>query len=246
MIAETVIATNMGIRRFLSHRGAREDARDELRRIAADQKSQRSGCTASVCDSEDELNTEEIKIAGNHLLLVCHEDPTLHNVIQVLKDYPDAAKTVNSRQQTPLHVAAANGASTDVLHYLLDQYPEACALSDEEGKYPLHYLSHASFWTPAGRGVFWDGASLVGPTYHEMVKMLCKAFPAATLREDEEGCNPIEYAVTHNATLEVIRSLQRTSVRFQQAHAKHKYETTPVASCPVTSKYMKSYAGRTA
>jgi hypothetical protein len=81
------------------------------------------------------------------LHMVCRNHPPVSIVQRLLHERSPALamREVNQAGQTPLHVAAASGASFRVVHYLVEQCddPDMVAAQDLEGNTPLHlHFSH--------------------------------------------------------------------------------------------------------
>jgi hypothetical protein len=78
---------------------------------------------------------------GDSMLhMLCRYHPPVSAVRNVLSQRAPllAVHEVNSAGQTPLHVAAACGASFQVVRLLLDQCPETAGAQDSQGDTPLH------------------------------------------------------------------------------------------------------------
>jgi ankyrin repeat protein len=159
------------------------------------------------------------------LLRVCRKYPRIQDVMAVLKKHPDSLQATNDMGQTPLHVAAAHGVNAEVIMCLIAKDPQAASVADNQGKLPLHYAVKQSHWRAADGGCYLDGSDveasmnddgdndhLLDPVYKKMVKALATAYPQALCHEDNNGCNPIEYALMNDASLDVVMTLQRTAV----------------------------------
>jgi ankyrin repeat protein len=209
---------NLGLDRFVAQQMSKREARQELRRLASEEQAAEHRAAAR----EKEL--------VNMLFDACKNKPSSNEVSLIVNMCPETVKGVNEFGQTPVHVAAANGASANVIVYLLHKFPKACAMTDSSGKVPLHYVAHFSLWTVEGpsrreatsydapvgeRGQF--KKFYVGPTYLDMVKLTCQANPSAILIEDMQGRNPIEYALLQDASMEVIKTLQHRSIKCLRA-----------------------------
>jgi hypothetical protein len=96
---------------------------------------------------EQRLNESECYFVGpifsygdSMLHMVCRHHPSVRVVQRVLSDRAPrlAVKEVNKAGQTPLHVAAACGASSRVVRLLLKQCPDSATSQDLQGNTPLH------------------------------------------------------------------------------------------------------------
>jgi hypothetical protein len=88
------------------------------------------------------LHDEEPTFAhGDSMLhMVCRYHPPISAVRQLLNKRAPllAVQEVNSAGQTPLHVAAACGASFKIVQLLLEQCPDTAVAQDSQGNTPLH------------------------------------------------------------------------------------------------------------
>jgi ankyrin repeat protein len=76
---------------------------------------------------------------GNILHIMCEQHPPARVVHRVASLFPLLTAQVNAQKQTPLHVAAANGASHGVIATLLQKGGASSAvLQDFKGRTPLH------------------------------------------------------------------------------------------------------------
>jgi hypothetical protein len=202
--------------------------------------------------AEFELESAVVK-AGRRLLNVLAETPFLWAVRNIVEQCPDSVRTVNTVGRTPLHVASAHGASSDVILYLVQAFPQACQVIDFDGMTPLHYVARASYWTKAGHGINWgtsNGGDFEGPTYSDLVKVMVQAHPGAVSIEDEDGCNPIECALLHDAPMDVVNTLQRASARVNKTQDRLEKSNmavgTNVAQKPLPSTQVSAMVGRAA
>jgi hypothetical protein len=147
----------------------------------------------------------------------CQKHPKLSDIVAICENNHKSLQRANESGQFPLHVAVANALSTEVIIYLVLQYPQACRIADVYGKYPLHYATLSTGWIVKGGGIFEDIEDFVHPDYTDMVKLICNAFPGALINEDNDGRNPIELALLDSAPVEIVKMLQRTSVKYQRA-----------------------------
>jgi hypothetical protein len=200
--------------------------------------------------AESELETA-VK-AGRRLLNVLAKTPFLWAVRNVVEQCPDSARAVNTVGRTPLHVASVPGASSDVILYLVQAFPQACQVIDFDGMTPLHYVARASCWTKTGNGILWgtNGGDFEGPTYSDMVKVMVQVHPGAVSIEDKDGCNPIEYALLHDAPLDVVHTLQRASVKanktLNRLEKSNMAAATNVARETLPSTQVSAMVGRAA
>jgi ankyrin repeat protein len=186
------------------------------------------------------------------LIQLCRKYPRIQDVMTVLEKHPDSLQATNNMGQTPLHVAAAHGVNAEVVMYLLGKDPQAASVVDNQGKLPLHYAAKQSHWR-AEDGVCFlnisdveavmngesDDDHVLDPMYKNMVKAVAKAYPKALSHEDDNGCNPIEYALMNDASLDVVKTLQRTAVNSLRQRAAPVMFTKPLKEhdrCAVAGK----------
>jgi hypothetical protein len=204
----------------------------------------------SVDRSEFQLETA-VK-AGRRLLNVLAETPFMWAVRDIVEQCPHSVRTVNAVGRTPLHVASVNCASSDVIMYLIQVFPRACQVIDSHGMTPLHCVAHASYWTKTGEGILWGSGAgdFEGPTYSDLIKAMVQAHPGALSIEDGDGCNPIEYAILHDAPLAVVSHLQRASVKLNKTQDRLEtsmtVERTYMAQQPLPPTQRDSMFGRAA
>jgi len=119
------------------------------------------------------------------------------------KAYPMSLKSADSTGRYPIHVAAKWAASPDVMSYIVKMNPSVAGVQDSTGKTPMHYV--AEFYIAHFNNVQWsrDDAML------QVVRLLKNAAPLSVNLEDEEGMTCIEYALTSDAHIKVVKTMQR-------------------------------------
>ena len=80
-----------------------------------------------------------------------------------------------------IHQACLNGINRSGMKAILDVYPEAVALKDDEGSTPLHYLLHYDEYCKL-----------------DVLQLLLDVYPEALNIRDNYGCTPVYHAVEHN------------------------------------------------
>jgi len=186
-------------------------------------------------DSKGEKQTSSSK-----LLHLCKRGPSLHEVKVIVQKYGlRSLKSINSDGQTPLHVATAHGADTDVLLYLITKYPEACSTSDNQGRLPLHYLAAARKWfsielyhLEEDIGCDQTCEDTLDSGFFKVLHTMCLLHPAGVLHDDCAGRNPIECAVLDKSPISVIRAVQKHSVSLWRKTTS--YENLPLLDSAVT------------
>ena len=179
------------------------------------------------------------------LIEVCRKEPSLRKVQSAVKRNPDCLQALNSRNQTPLHIACARGAPLDVISFLVSSFLGACYKKDEQGKLPLHYAAQPSKWiittsedSTLGmfdhvfteeerksmclgfKNVCDNDATEKWSEYIKMLMLICKANPKASIEEDNDGMFPVEYELIDHAPMDVVSTLQcNAMVQGRQTHA---------------------------
>ncbi|KAK1744428.1 hypothetical protein QTG54_004961 [Skeletonema marinoi] len=126
--------------------------------------------------------------------------------------------------RTPLHVACGTGADAEIIRLLVEAYPQACDLQDEDGRLPLHLACDIECVLFEG-----DQTERAPPTI-DVVRALLSGSWRSVLVEDEDEMSPIEYAIVSDANIKVVKLLQKTSMTLRRKEAQ--------ANC---KKYSKGY-----
>jgi hypothetical protein len=115
----------------------------------------------------------------------------------------------------PIHVAALNGAGSDILSFLISLNCATAGIKDALGKTPLHYICEEFLDKNK------DANSL--QTHQDMfwtVGLLIKSAPSSVNVEDNEEMNPIEYAIATGAHVGIIKEMQKASRSCWRARQK--------------------------
>jgi len=104
------------------------------------------------------------------------------------------------------HVACKYGALPTVLEFLVSKNSHAAGLQDPEGKAPIHYVGefYASNYESSS-------SPAVRESMLQVTHTLRQAAPYSFNLEDANGCNAVEYAISNNADMKVIKMMQRTA-----------------------------------
>ena len=115
--------------------------------------------------------------------------------------YPQSLESADEFGRFPIHVATKWGATQDVIIFLVRTNLPAAGLQDDLGKTPMHYVGecHAHQYT----------LCLTEENVLQVLKILKIAAPLSVNLEDNEDMNSIEYALEHDASLKVIKYMQR-------------------------------------
>mmetsp|Transcript_11507 Transcript_11507/g.16671 ORF Transcript_11507/g.16671 Transcript_11507/m.16671 type:complete len:150 (+) Transcript_11507:200-649(+) len=81
-------------------------------------------------EDEDEKNVT----GQNKLHVACLTHPPLFIVEAIIRDFPTCVADLDIMGQSPLHVAAARGASPGVIHYILQKKSSSCLVTRCERK----------------------------------------------------------------------------------------------------------------
>ncbi|KAG7344376.1 ankyrin repeat domain protein [Nitzschia inconspicua] len=162
--------------RFMTHEKS-EDAQlfDMIRR--KDWKALMYRCQAHPHLAYVKFSRNSAMSKGNLVLHeICKHSPPI-DVVETFYEANDSAVMIRGYGgYLPLHHACANGASDDVIQYLLSKYPEAVSVADEnEHMLPLHLTCKV-------------GAS------EDIFMLLLSHYPEAASSKDDFGRLPLDYA----------------------------------------------------
>lgn len=147
----------------------------------------------------------------NALHVVCCERPPVRVVMAILDVCPMCVEGIDKNGYTPLHCAAAWGASPQVIACLIHRYPQASAIKDIYGKTPLHLCCESCSFEGACDTGLTSGAKFVRGPLYEVVQALINAAPCNINDEDSDGLTALEYAIHKGANIEVVKALQIAS-----------------------------------
>mmetsp|Transcript_3428 Transcript_3428/g.3239 ORF Transcript_3428/g.3239 Transcript_3428/m.3239 type:complete len:234 (-) Transcript_3428:40-741(-) len=139
---------------------------------------------------------------------ICRFQPPLHVVEEIVGLSPSSLVLENDLGQFPLHVAAQNGASPEVISYLCKSNTKSSGVQDNMGKTPLHLASesYANKYThQQDRKLPLEEALLL------TVKILIRSSPHTVNLEDADDISVLEYAIDSDVDLKVIRVIQKAS-----------------------------------
>jgi len=148
----------------------------------------------------------------NALHVVCCERPPARVVMAIIDVCPMCVEGLDKNGYTPLHCAAAWGASPQVIACLIHRYPQASAIKDNYGKTPLHLCCESCSFEGACDTGITSGAKYVRGPLYEVVQALINAAPRNINAEDADGLTALEYAIHKDANIQVVKALQIASV----------------------------------
>ena len=147
------------------------------------------------------------------LHVTCKRRPPEDIITRMVQLCPLVAHQRDASGRYPLHIAAAWGASPQVVKFLLLQNINAASHLDKDGKSPLHlcceYGCREGACDPGTEKNCYNFAK--GPVL-QVVYNLFIASPKSINVEDIHGCAPLEYAITYGADVKVVKFLQKLSV----------------------------------
>ncbi|KAL7468624.1 hypothetical protein ACHAXS_008861 [Conticribra weissflogii] len=151
-------------------------------------------------------------------------DPPVRIIKMLIDLCPGSLKSRDCMKRTPLHVAAGTGANVMILELLIQAYPEACQIQDVDGRSPLHLACDTSC-------SLFEGGDIIKrePPSIEVISTLLAASLSAAVIEDDEGMNAVEYAIFSEASIRVVKLLQRAS---QSEYRKKQAESRGVRGAP--------------
>lgn len=110
----------------------------------------------------------------------------------------------------PLHVAAENGASPQVIEYLCARCPTVALHQDSQGRVPLHLACEA--WESR---CDCESDEEAMDDFEKVIETLIEASPKSLLIEDSEDMTPLECAIETEADFTIVRMLQKATKEFK-------------------------------
>jgi len=147
---------------------------------------------------------------------VVRQHPPLTVVDELVRILPDLPSRVDVLNRTALHVACGVGASVQIIKYLVIAYPPACKIQDHDGRTPLHFCCDVDCRLFEGDSLRRDPPSF--PVVHAL---LSGSISAASM-EDEDEMSPLEYAITSDAEVKVVKLLQKAAQKHMKQVAAEK------------------------
>lgn len=150
-----------------------------------DEKENDEGLLEAAANYVDEINRSPL-----HYLVWAR--PPTDLVERLLQLAPDAVQ----RRGTvfgwlPLHFACGYEASVDVVQLLLEAYPKATEVQDNDGDLPLHIACYNGLST-------------------NIVRMLLETYPKATEISNNKGYLPLHCACKYESSLETVKVIYET------------------------------------
>lgn len=145
----------------------------------------------------------------NILHLVCkHRAPTSVISAMVEKNY-NLLLERDYRKRLPLHIAIESGASIRCISYMVQKYPQSLMEKEIMGCIPLHLVVKNQIGNlRSSKRTLYDKS---------LIKVLLESEPKSVLEEDAQGMNAIEHALVSEMDQTIVRLLQHTSRKFQEA-----------------------------
>mmetsp|Transcript_10087 Transcript_10087/g.18113 ORF Transcript_10087/g.18113 Transcript_10087/m.18113 type:complete len:308 (+) Transcript_10087:184-1107(+) len=166
---------------------------------------------------------DEFKGYKSLLHFCLRHNPPFQIVAKMMSLCPNPLETLRAQDdkgRTPLHIAAACDANPLVIKLLGSADPTACTILDADSRTPLHLACDSSCNLFEDQN---DNDELScpphrqreTPMYHRIQALLSDSL-AASLVEDEDDMNALEYAILSNASLDVVILLQKATMESQQ------------------------------
>ena len=156
---------------------------------------------------------------GSHRLLhlVCSYQPPLYIVEYLVAKSPDSCLQTDCNGRLPFHIAISNRACRRVVMFLLRQHKAAAKTSTTEGKYPLHLLfeSFSDDSTSSEQDVINTRQNMKDADL--IFRSICNVAPETVVIEDEEGINPIEYAIDNEVDMSIIKRMGSIAQKVNKA-----------------------------
>ncbi|KAL7426964.1 hypothetical protein ACHAXM_000651 [Skeletonema potamos] len=145
---------------------------------------------------------------------VVKSKPPLHILDAMIHAHSDSLRGQDCVGRTPLHVACGTGADAKIIRRLVKAFPQACDLKDEDGRLPLHLACDTDC-------VLFEGDQTPrAPPSVDVVKALLAGSLRSVLVEDDDEMSPIEYAIIADASIDVVKLLQKASMATRREEAK--------------------------
>jgi hypothetical protein len=127
---------------------------------------------------------------------VCTLDPSLFLVTHIAALKPELLLQKNFKKQSHLHIAAAFGANSQVMQFLLDEAPVFATHVDYRGRTPLHLACQCGLELMLQRHGSTDGVD----HFMRVIQALYHTNPQAVHCLDGDFRTPLQYAMTATAT----------------------------------------------
>jgi len=146
--------------------------------------------------------------------MVCRFRPPLFIIETIYKLVPFSVSERDCCGRCPVHIAAIHGASPDVTSYLVRKNMDVVDSMDEEGKTILHHLfqDYKQKFCNQKFHVFHrkkKGSKLM----QELISFICEIAPDLTLKEDQNGMIPLEYAVDEEVDTKIMNTVQKSAAK---------------------------------
>jgi len=164
--------------------------------IGSSKKLNNLSCTCERCASESSL-----------LHLACKFKPPLHIVRNLYALDPFNASQMDSNRRYPLHLAVEYQSSLEVVQFLIESHTLAAESRDIYGRTPLYIAVQQckEKWKRQNMGglrILFEATYMIN-----IIDLLCDAYPALPLVEDENEMTVLEYAITAEVDGRVIFTL---------------------------------------
>lgn len=164
-------------------------------------------CLSSLISSTEEFN------GMTFLHAVARNRPPVEVVVKMITICPESPRARDCLNRTPLHVAAGTSASVEVIKCLTIAFPQACKIQDEDGRTPLHFACDVDCRLFEGEPVRRES-----PSFAIVHALLSGSIVPASM-EDEDEMSPLEYAITSDAEVRVVKMLQKAAQKYMKKMA---------------------------
>ena len=155
---------------------------------------------------------------------IVRNDPPITLLSEMIKLHPSALFATDCLGRNALHVAAGSCASLDTIKLLVMAYPNACNIQDGDGRTALMIACDSSCV------MFQDTNIERGPPDFQVIRTLLSGSKQSVLLEDCDETDAIECAILSDASVEVVKLLQKV----KQNQVKKMASTTTAPSSEIT------------
>ena len=134
---------------------------------------------------------------------IVRHDPPITLLSEMIKLHPSALFATDCLGRTALHVAAGSCTSLDTIKLLIMTYPHACNIQDGDGRTALMIACDSSCV------MFQDTNIERGPPDFQVIRTLLSGSKQSVLLEDCDETDAIECAILSDASVEVVKLLQK-------------------------------------
>ena len=163
----------------------------------------------------------------------CRHEPPLEIIAQMIRLRPELVSAQDRLGRTPLHIAAGCSAHPHVIKLIAHADPATCTVQDEDMRTPLHLACdrYCNLFEDPHSDDSSDGRD---PSYDAIRALLSESLQA-TMLEDEDEMNPLEYAIMSDADIKVVKLLQKATQKAASTTQITKKSTSPQLAVDLSS-----------